>query len=134
VNSEIESHTIDVEALLAQLTLEEKVALCSGRDFWHLESIPRLGIPSLMMADGPHGLRKQREDDEGLGLTDSVPATCFPSAVTLASTWNRDLLRQGGGGSRTPYVLGPLAGRPTRLKIGFAVRLPYGGGCQDRPT
>jgi beta-glucosidase len=87
---------MDVEATLSQLTLEEKAALCSGRDFWHLEPVPRLGIPAVMVADGPHGLRKQRDAGGSLSLTDNVPATCFPTAVTLASTWNRDLLRQVG--------------------------------------
>jgi beta-glucosidase len=93
---EIEPRSIDVEAVLPQLTLEEKAALCSGRDFWHLEPVPRLGIPAVMVADGPHGLRKQRDEGGQLSLTNNVPATCFPTAVTLASTWNRDLLRKVG--------------------------------------
>jgi len=96
MTSEIEPRPLDVEAVLSQLTLEEKAALCSGRDFWHLEPVPRLGVPALLVADGPHGLRKQRDAGGPLTLTDNVPATCFPTAVTLASTWNRDLLREVG--------------------------------------
>lgn len=79
----------NIAELIAQLTLEEKAALCSGRDFWHLKGIERLGIPAIAATDGPHGLRKQRE---GAGVMDSVPATCFPTASALANSWDRDLL------------------------------------------
>jgi beta-glucosidase len=82
--------------ILNQLTLEEKVSLCSGQDFWHLRGIPRLNIPSIMLTDGPHGLRKQVESADHVGLSDSDPATCFPPAVTLASTWNVDLAKSMG--------------------------------------
>ncbi|RSK29261.1 glycosyl hydrolase [Bacillus sp. HMF5848] len=86
----------DVTALISQMTLEEKASLCSGLDFWHLKGIERLGIPSVMVTDGPHGLRKQANDADHLGIYDSVPATCFPSAVGLASTWNRELVERVG--------------------------------------
>jgi beta-glucosidase len=86
----------DIQALLAQLTLEEKASLCSGLNFWYLKGVERLGIPSIMVTDGPHGLRKQAVSAEQLGLTESVPATCFPTASALAATWNRDLVRQVG--------------------------------------
>ncbi|WP_019638011.1 glycoside hydrolase family 3 C-terminal domain-containing protein [Paenibacillus fonticola] len=86
----------DLKSLVAQMTLEEKAGLCSGLDFWHLKGIERLGIPSIMVTDGPHGLRKQAEGADHLGLNQSVPATCFPSAVGLASTWNRELIGQVG--------------------------------------
>jgi beta-glucosidase len=82
--------------ILNSLTLEEKASLCSGKDFWHLRGIPRLNIPSIMLTDGPHGLRKQVESPDHVGLSDSVPATCFPPAVTLASTWNVDLAKAMG--------------------------------------
>jgi beta-glucosidase len=82
--------------ILKQLTIEEKASLCSGQDFWHLRGIPRLNIPSIMLTDGPHGLRKQIEAPDHVGLSDSVPATCFPPAVTLASTWNVDLAKAMG--------------------------------------
>ncbi|MEC0172063.1 glycoside hydrolase family 3 C-terminal domain-containing protein [Paenibacillus graminis] len=88
--------TIDIRHLISQLTLEEKAALCSGLDFWHTQGVERLGIPSVMMTDGPHGLRKQAESADHLGLHNSVPATCFPSAAGLASSWNRQLIRRVG--------------------------------------
>lgn len=82
--------------LLDSLGLEEKIPLLSGADYWHLRPVARLGIPSIMVADGPHGLRKQAGSDDQLGLGDSLPATCFPSAVTLASSWDRAVLHRVG--------------------------------------
>jgi beta-glucosidase len=87
---------LDIPALLAALTLEEKVSLLDGHDFWRTEPIERLGIPKVMVADGPHGLRKQPEGGDHLGLRGSVPATCFPPAAGLASTWDVDLVEQVG--------------------------------------
>lgn len=86
----------DIPRLLGELTLEEKASLCSGSDFWHSQAIERLGIPAVMLTDGPHGLRKQAGETDHLGLNDSVPATCFPSAAGLGSTWDTDLLRRMG--------------------------------------
>lgn len=86
----------DIKGLIAQMTLEEKASLCTGRDVWHTEAVERLGIPSVMVTDGPHGLRKQVENADHLGLFDSVPSTCFPSAVGIASSWNRELIAQMG--------------------------------------
>jgi len=88
--------TRDLKALISQMTLEEKAGLCSGLDFWHTKGIERLGIPSVMMTDGPHGLRKQKTGADHVGLFDSVPATCFPSAAGLASSWNRELIGRVG--------------------------------------
>lgn len=86
----------DLKALIAEMTLEEKAGLCSGMDTWHTKGVERLGIPSVMVTDGPHGLRKQRANADHLGLFDSVPATCFPSAAGVASSWNRELIRRMG--------------------------------------
>ncbi|MGG1516611.1 glycoside hydrolase family 3 C-terminal domain-containing protein [Paenibacillus oryzisoli] len=86
----------DLKGIIAEMTLEEKAGLCSGLDFWHTKGIERLGIPSMMMTDGPHGLRKQRASADHLGLFDSVPSTCFPSAAGLATSWDRELLRKVG--------------------------------------
>ncbi|MCP4601453.1 MAG: glycoside hydrolase family 3 protein, partial [Proteobacteria bacterium] len=86
----------DVKELISQMTVEEKASLCSGSDFWYLKEIERLGIPSIMVTDGPHGLRKQIGESDQLELTDSVPATCFPTASALAATWDRELLHQVG--------------------------------------
>lgn len=82
--------------IISQLTLEEKAGLCSGLDFWHLKNVERLDIPSVMVSDGPHGLRKQQGKGDHLGLNESVESTCFPTAVTTASSWDRDLLRRMG--------------------------------------
>jgi len=85
-----------IRNLISLLTLEEKASLCSGKDFWRLKGIELLGIPSIMVTDGPHGLRKQVSDSDHIGLSESVPATCFPTASALAATWNRDLIYQVG--------------------------------------
>lgn len=85
-----------IRSLIAQMTLEEKAGICSGQDFWNTKGIERLGIPALMVTDGPHGLRKQKESADHLGLHNSVPATCFPSAAGLASSWNRELIGRVG--------------------------------------
>lgn len=82
--------------IISQLTLKEKAGLCSGLDFWHLKNVERLDIPSVMVSDGPHGLRKQQGKGDHLGLNESVKSTCFPTAVTTASSWDRDLLRRMG--------------------------------------
>lgn len=88
--------SLDIPALLSQLTLEEKVSLLDGLDFWRTKPVERLGIPSVMVSDGPHGLRKQATRQDHLGLRRSVPATCFPPAAGLASTWDVDLLGRVG--------------------------------------
>ena len=82
--------------LLTQLTLEEKARLCSGQDFWHLEGIGRLQLAPVMVTDGPHGLRKQGAAADHLGANKSIPATCFPTASGLASSWNRELMHEVG--------------------------------------
>lgn len=86
----------NIKELVQRMTLEEKAGMCSGLDFWHLKGVERLGIPSIMVTDGPHGLRKQDSSADHLGLTASVPATCFPSAAGLASSWDTELARQVG--------------------------------------
>ncbi len=86
----------NIKELVQRMTLEEKAGMCSGLDFWHLKGVERLGIPSIMVTDGPHGLRKQDSSADHLGLMASVPATCFPSAAGLASSWDTELARQVG--------------------------------------
>ena len=81
---------------VTELTLEEKASLTSGASFWYTKAVERVGVPSLMVTDGPHGLRKQREGGDHLGIGDSVPATCFPPAVGLGSSWDVDLLHRVG--------------------------------------
>lgn len=85
-----------VEEIAAGLTTEEKVALCSGKDFWHTKEMGNHGIPEMMLTDGPNGLRKQSLEGDALGIGNSEEATCFPTAVTAAQTWNRKLLYEEG--------------------------------------
>ena len=80
--------------IVEKLSLEEKASLCSGKDMWHFKGIERLGIPEVMVTDGPHGLRKQEEKQ--LLLNQSVKATCFPTAVTTACSWDEELLEYLG--------------------------------------
>lgn len=86
----------DVKAIVKQMTLEEKAGMCSGEDFWHLKSVERLGIPSVMVSDGPHGLRKQDQEADHLGANDSIKAVCFPTACATACSFDRDLLYKLG--------------------------------------
>lgn len=86
----------NIKELVSQLTLEEKAGLCSGLDYWHTKAVERLGIPSILMTDGPTGLRKQAESADHLGLNASVPATCFPLGCALACSWDKGLLLQVG--------------------------------------
>lgn len=86
----------DVKAIVKQMTLEEKAGMCSGKDFWHLKGVERLGIPEVMVSDGPHGLRKQAEEADHLGINDSIKAVCFPTACATACSFDRDLLFEMG--------------------------------------
>ncbi len=87
---------MDIKALIAQMTLEEKAGLCSGADFWHTKAVERLGIPASMVSDGPHGLRKQDELVDHLGVNDSIKAVCFPAACATAASFDRALLERMG--------------------------------------
>ncbi|MBQ7740879.1 MAG: glycoside hydrolase family 3 C-terminal domain-containing protein [Eubacterium sp.] len=85
--------------IIEKMTLEQKAAFASGYDYWHLEEAPELGLPKIMITDGPHGLRKQNTDkktSDGIGLGNSVPATCFPPAATSSCSWDPDLLVKAG--------------------------------------
>ena len=82
---------------VAGMTLAEKAALCSGADFWRTRAVDRLGIPSIVMTDGPHGVRLQQGDTAQAGIADAAPATCFPTASALASTWDPTLVEEVAG-------------------------------------
>lgn len=84
------------EDILAKMTVEEKAAILSGSSEWSSRSILHLGIPSLFFADGPHGIRKQEGAGDHLGLNESLPATCFPTAATVACSWDEDLGEEVG--------------------------------------
>ena len=93
---------------LANLTIEEKASLTSGQDFWHTQGIDQR-VPPIMMTDGPHGLRKQAGETDHLGLNASVPATCFPPAVALASTFDPELARRVGEALGTESAIEDVA-------------------------
>ncbi|OLZ49914.1 glycoside hydrolase family 3 C-terminal domain-containing protein [Amycolatopsis keratiniphila] len=78
------------------LTLEQKASLLSGRDFWHTEAIEAAGIPSILLSDGPHGLRRQDSEADNLGVHDSVSATCFPPSVAVGSSWDTEIAARVG--------------------------------------
>lgn len=82
--------------ILAKMSLEEKISLCNGADFWHSKAMEQYGIVSITMSDGPHGLRCQKADADMLGVNESEPATCFPTAVTSGATWDTALLKEEG--------------------------------------
>lgn len=83
---------MDIEKILQKMTLEDKIALCSGENFWETKKYEKYGIPSLFMCDGPHGLRKQENAADMLGVNESRKATCFPAEVTTAGSWDPELL------------------------------------------
>ncbi|WP_348789453.1 glycoside hydrolase family 3 C-terminal domain-containing protein [Leifsonia sp. NPDC080035] len=87
---------VDSLARASELTTEEKASLTSGSSFWETEAVERVGIPSMYLTDGPHGVRKQAQGGDHLGIGDSVPATCFPPAVALGSSWDAELLERVG--------------------------------------
>lgn len=89
---------MDIEKILQSMTLEDKIALCSGESFWETKALERYGIPALSMCDGPHGLRRQDRTSgtDMLGVNQSRPATCFPAEVTTAGSWDPALLEEIG--------------------------------------
>ena len=78
-----------IRELVAAMTLEEKAGLLSGDDFWHTKPVERLSVPGIMVSDGPHGLRKQDDAADNLGINDSIKAVCFPAGCASAASFNR---------------------------------------------
>lgn len=108
-----------IQALIAQMTLEEKAGMCSGGDFWHLKGVQRLGIPAVMVCDGPHGLRKQEQNGDHLGVNDSIQAVCFPTACATASSFDPQLLQTLGetlGAQCRAQQVGVLLGPAVNIK------------------
>ena len=100
--------------LIDQLTLKEKASLVSGKDFWQTVNIDRVGIPSAFLSDGPHGVRRQAAAADHLGLNASIPATCYPTAATMANSWDPELgeelgkrLGQEAAVQKVNVLLGP---------------------------
>jgi len=111
--------------VVAALDPATRVRLLSGADFWTTEALPGVGLPSVLLTDGPHGLRKQAGGTDHVGLGDSEPATCFPTAVTLAASWDVELLEQVGaalGAEARAHGVAVLLGPGLNLK-----RHPAGG-------
>ena len=124
---------MDVKALIAKMTLEEKAGLCSGQDFWHTKAVERLQIPAMMVSDGPHGLRKQDESGDHLGINDSIKAVCFPAGCATASSFDRELLYKVGetlGNECQAEGVGVILGPAVNIKRSplcgrnFEIRLP----------
>ena len=86
----------DIEQILSQMTLEEKAQFCSGQDFWYSQAIPRLGIPPVMMCDGPNGLRKQLGEGDHLGINESIETVCYPTSSAMASSFDENLMERWG--------------------------------------
>ncbi len=87
---------MNIRDLVSELTLTEKAGLLSGGDFWHTKAVERLGIPAIMMSDGPHGLRKQDDKGDHLGVNDSIRAVCFPAACATAASFDRSAAKRIG--------------------------------------
>ncbi len=85
-----------IKELISQMTLEEKAGLCSGLDFWHTKPVERLGVRSVMVSDGPHGLRKQDDKADHLGINESIKAVCMPAACATAASFDRELIGSMG--------------------------------------
>lgn len=115
--------------IVEKMSLEQKAAFVSGYDYWHLEEAPELGLPKIMITDGPHGLRKANPDKKsstgGIGLGNSVPSTCFPPAATSSCSWDPELLKQEGeamGEECLKEKVSTILGPGTNIK-----RAPVGG-------
>ncbi|MBO2516401.1 MAG: glycosyl hydrolase [Clostridiales bacterium] len=87
---------MDIRKVISQMTLEEKCSLLSGSDFWHTKAVERLGIPAVMVSDGPHGLRKQDTSGDHLGINDSIKAVCFPAGCASTASFDRELVYEVG--------------------------------------
>lgn len=110
---------MDIKKIMSEMTLEEKASLCSGWDFWHFKGIDRLGVPSMMVSDGPHGLRKQADAADHLGINEAIVATCFPTGVSIASSFDRALAKKVGetlGEEALAENVGTLLGPAINIK------------------
>ena len=83
--------SLKYEKIIKQMTLEEKARMMSGKNTWETVDFPQYGIPSMCLSDGPHGLRRQAGAGDHLGLNASLPATCFPTAASVANSWDEQL-------------------------------------------
>lgn len=105
--------------IINQMTLEQKAAIVSGKTTWETYAFPSAGVPSIFLSDGPHGLRKQEGAGDHLGLNQSVKATCFPTAATLANSWDEELCASVGaaiGHEAAAYDVHVLLGPGLNIK------------------
>ena len=107
---------LDIQKLLAEMTVEEKCSLLQGKNDWYTVPVERLGIPSVMVSDGPHGLRKQDDSKENPGMNEAITAVCFPAGAGTACSFDRSLLEELGGlladecqAEHVGVLLGPAA-------------------------
>ena len=110
---------MDIKTLVSQMTLEEKCGLLSGLDFWHTKPVERLNVPSVMVSDGPHGLRKQDVGGDHLGMNDSIDAVCLPTACATAASFDKELIYRMGqsiGDSAQHEQLGVVLGPAVNIK------------------
>ncbi len=107
---------MDIREILLKMTVEDKISLCTGADFWHSREMEQYGIPAFTMSDGPHGVRFQSGEADMIGVNQSKPATCFPAAVTAGATWNPELYAAEG------KAIGEEA-------VGYGVDVVLGPGC-----
>lgn len=106
----------NIHDLVARMSLEEKAGLCSGADFWHTKAVERLEVPAMMVSDGPHGLRTQKE---GGGVNDSIRAVCFPAGCATAASFDTELMRREGaaiGAEAQAVGLGVVLGPAVNIK------------------
>lgn len=107
------------QELISKMSLEEKCYLMSGKDFWQTRSVERIGIPNMSLSDGPHGLRKQEGASDQLGLNASIPAACYPTAATVANSWDIELGEEIGkhlGNEAAVQGVGVLLGPGLNIK------------------
>ena len=104
---------------LSTLTLEQKASLLSGKDFWSTKPIVEAGIPSIVLTDGPHGIRRQDGESDHLGINDALPSTCFPPAVAVGSSWDPQVAAQVGaavGREAVAFGVGVVLGPGVNIK------------------
>ena len=105
---------MNIRETISGMSLQDKISFCTGADFWQTKRMEKYGIPSIRMADGPHGLRCQKGNTDMVGVNKSLPATCFPAAVTAGASWDEALyakegaaIGQEGLAANVPLILGP---------------------------
>ena len=116
---------MDIASMISNMTLKEKISFCTGFDFWNTKELKNFGVKQIKMSDGPLGLRCQPKDADQLGINQSLPATCFPTAVTAGATWNRELIEKEGaaiGEEALSYGVSVVLGPGCNIK-----RNPLGG-------